>query len=150
MLHRCCSRFRLHTLSLQLRTPGGDYVPAKPVPDTVLVMIDDLMQRWTSDKLVSTVRVTFKAASLILSWQLLKLGISFVFGASWFWEIPGLGSSFILGARWSWELTGHGSSLVLGAPCSWGLVGCGTSMILGVPWSLNLPGIGISLILGAP
>lgn len=39
---------------LELRKRGGDYMPAKPVPDTVLVNIADLMQRWTSDKLVST------------------------------------------------------------------------------------------------
>ncbi|KAI0208858.1 2-oxoglutarate-dependent dioxygenase htyE [Lamellibrachia satsuma] len=39
---------------LELRTRGGDYVPAKPVPNTVLINIGDLMQRWTSDKLVST------------------------------------------------------------------------------------------------
>lgn len=34
---------------------GGEFVPATPIEDTVLVNVADLMQRWTSDHLVSTV-----------------------------------------------------------------------------------------------
>ena len=34
---------------------SGEYLDATPIPDTVLVNIGDLMQRWTSDKLKSTV-----------------------------------------------------------------------------------------------
>ena len=33
----------------------GEYVPATPIPETVLVNVGDLMQRWTSDVLQSTV-----------------------------------------------------------------------------------------------
>ena len=33
----------------------GEYTPAVPIPKTVLVNIGDLMQRWTADKLISTV-----------------------------------------------------------------------------------------------
>ncbi|KAI0233569.1 Proline hydroxylase buaE [Lamellibrachia satsuma] len=39
---------------LELRTRDGEFVPATPMADTVLVNIGDLMQRWTSDKLTST------------------------------------------------------------------------------------------------
>jgi isopenicillin N synthase-like dioxygenase len=39
---------------LEVRTRDGQYVQATPVPDTVLINIADLMQRWTGDKLVST------------------------------------------------------------------------------------------------
>lgn len=34
---------------------AGEYVDATPIPDTVLVNIGDLMQRWTADELKSTV-----------------------------------------------------------------------------------------------
>ena len=33
----------------------GEFVPAKPIPGTIVVNVADLMQRWTSDQLVSTV-----------------------------------------------------------------------------------------------
>ncbi|KAK3102823.1 hypothetical protein FSP39_014200 [Pinctada imbricata] len=39
---------------LQVKLPNGDYIPADPIPDTVLVNLGDLMQRWTADKLVAT------------------------------------------------------------------------------------------------
>ena len=34
---------------------NGVYTPARPISGTVLVNIGDLMQRWTADKLISTV-----------------------------------------------------------------------------------------------
>ena len=39
---------------LQVKVPGEGYVPATPIPGTVLVNIGDLMQRWTSDALLAT------------------------------------------------------------------------------------------------
>ena len=39
---------------LQVQSPGVGYVPATPIPGTVLVNIGDLMQRWTSDALLAT------------------------------------------------------------------------------------------------
>ncbi|XP_020902726.1 2-oxoglutarate-dependent dioxygenase gloC-like [Exaiptasia diaphana] len=39
---------------LEVGTVEGKYVPATPIPGTVLINIGDLMQRWTSDKLKST------------------------------------------------------------------------------------------------
>ena len=33
------------------------FVPATPIQGTILVNIADLMQRWTADKLVSTVNI---------------------------------------------------------------------------------------------
>lgn len=33
----------------------GEYIQAPPIPDTVLINIGDLMQRWTSDKLLASV-----------------------------------------------------------------------------------------------
>ena len=43
-------------MSLQLCTGEDTYVAAPPIAGTVLVNIGDLMQRWTGDKLRSTVR----------------------------------------------------------------------------------------------
>ena len=43
-------------MSLQVLPVNGEYTPAKPIAGTVLVNIGDLMQRWTADKLISTVR----------------------------------------------------------------------------------------------
>ena len=34
---------------------NGCYVPAPPIPGTVVVNLGDMMHRWTADKLVSTV-----------------------------------------------------------------------------------------------
>lgn len=46
---------------LEVLPVDGEYTPATPIPKTVLVNIGDLMQRWTADKLISTVRRnTFK------------------------------------------------------------------------------------------
>ena len=39
---------------LEVQIPGVGYVPATPIPGTVLVNIGDLMQRWTSDSLLAT------------------------------------------------------------------------------------------------
>ena len=40
---------------LEVFNRQGRYVPAPPIPDTVVVNLGDLMQRWTADVLVSTV-----------------------------------------------------------------------------------------------
>ncbi|XP_078694048.1 uncharacterized protein LOC144923418 isoform X1 [Branchiostoma floridae x Branchiostoma belcheri] len=39
---------------LEVQSCEGKYVPAPPIPNTVVVNIGDLMQRWTADKLAST------------------------------------------------------------------------------------------------
>ncbi|KAK3102887.1 hypothetical protein FSP39_014681 [Pinctada imbricata] len=39
---------------LEVKPAGSDYIPARPIPDTVLVNLGDKMQRWTADKLVAT------------------------------------------------------------------------------------------------
>ncbi|XP_045167127.2 uncharacterized protein LOC123530421 [Mercenaria mercenaria] len=39
---------------LEVEIPGKGFVPATPIPGTVVVNIGDLMQRWTADKLVAT------------------------------------------------------------------------------------------------
>jgi len=41
---------------LQIQRRNGEWIDAVPIPNTILVNIADLMQRWTSDKLVSSVR----------------------------------------------------------------------------------------------
>ena len=41
---------------LEVFNRQGRYVSAPPIPDTVVVNLGDLMQRWTADVLVSTVR----------------------------------------------------------------------------------------------
>ena len=40
---------------IQVKNKQGDYIKASPIDDTVVINIGDLMQRWTTDKLVSTV-----------------------------------------------------------------------------------------------
>jgi hypothetical protein len=32
----------------------GEYIPATPIPGTIVVNIGDLMQRWTADRLIAT------------------------------------------------------------------------------------------------
>ncbi|XP_052280712.1 uncharacterized protein LOC127878232 isoform X3 [Dreissena polymorpha] len=39
---------------LEVEIPGQGFVPAVPIPGTVIVNIGALMQRWTSDKLIAT------------------------------------------------------------------------------------------------
>lgn len=39
---------------LEVKMRSGEYVPATPIPNTVLLNVADLMQRWTGDRLVST------------------------------------------------------------------------------------------------
>ncbi|KAH3842120.1 hypothetical protein DPMN_115608 [Dreissena polymorpha] len=39
---------------LEVEIPGHGFVPVTPIPETVVVNIGDLMQRWTSDALVAT------------------------------------------------------------------------------------------------
>jgi len=40
---------------MQVKTPDGQWIDAPPIANTVLVNIADLMQRWTADRLLSTV-----------------------------------------------------------------------------------------------
>ena len=40
---------------LQVQRRDGEWIDADPIPNTVLVNIADMMQRWTSDKLISAV-----------------------------------------------------------------------------------------------
>ena len=40
---------------LQIESRDGSWVDAVPVPNTVVVMVADLLTRWTSDRLVSPV-----------------------------------------------------------------------------------------------
>jgi len=40
---------------VQVQRRDGEWVDAVPIPNTVLINIGDLLQRWTSDKLISTV-----------------------------------------------------------------------------------------------
>ena len=40
---------------IQVRNVDGNFVAATPIKGTVLVNIADLMQRWTADRLKSTV-----------------------------------------------------------------------------------------------
>ena len=39
---------------LQVEIPGIGFVPATPIPETAVVNIGDLMQRWTADQLIAT------------------------------------------------------------------------------------------------
>lgn len=39
---------------LEVRTTEGEYISASPIPGTILINIGDMMQRWTSDKLLAT------------------------------------------------------------------------------------------------
>jgi isopenicillin N synthase-like dioxygenase len=43
---------------LQVQNVEGKYIPVTPVKGAVIVNIADLMQRWTSDRLKSTVSET--------------------------------------------------------------------------------------------
>jgi len=38
-----------------VKTRDGEYIPATPIPGTIVVNIGDLMQRWTADRLIATV-----------------------------------------------------------------------------------------------
>lgn len=44
---------------LKVCNRDGEFVPAHPIEGTVLVNIGDLLQRWTNDKLISTVSSLF-------------------------------------------------------------------------------------------
>ena len=50
---------------LQVLSMNSDYIPARPIPGTIVVNIGDLMQRWTADKLVSTVCKYNKSTPLV-------------------------------------------------------------------------------------
>ena len=45
---------------IQVTNVDGQFVPAKPMKRAVLVNIDDLMQRWTSDRYKSVVSLNNK------------------------------------------------------------------------------------------
>lgn len=45
----------LTLVHLQVRQRSGEFICAPSIPGAVLVNIADLMQRWTSDQLVSVV-----------------------------------------------------------------------------------------------
>ena len=45
---------------IQVTNVDGQFVPAKPMKGAVLVNIDDLMQRWTSDRYKSVVSLNNK------------------------------------------------------------------------------------------
>jgi hypothetical protein len=47
-----------YCLKIQILQKEG-FVPARPIEGTILVNIGDLLQRWTNDKLVSTVSRPF-------------------------------------------------------------------------------------------
>ena len=40
---------------LQVQRRDGVWIDADPIPNTVLINIADMMQRWTSDRLISVV-----------------------------------------------------------------------------------------------
>ncbi|XP_066266694.1 uncharacterized protein [Branchiostoma lanceolatum] len=46
--------FQDNIAGLEVQNCEGEYVPAPPIPNTVVVNIGDIMQRWTADKLKST------------------------------------------------------------------------------------------------
>ena len=39
---------------LEVKIRDGEYIPATPIPGTIVVNIGDLMQRWTADRLIAT------------------------------------------------------------------------------------------------
>ncbi|CAC5421865.1 unnamed protein product [Mytilus coruscus] len=41
------------------KTRDGDYIPATPISSTIVVNIGDMMQRWTADKPIATVKFNF-------------------------------------------------------------------------------------------
>jgi len=41
----------------QVKSHDGEWIDAVPIANTVLVFIDDIMQRWTADRLVATVQL---------------------------------------------------------------------------------------------
>ena len=61
-----CWKLWLADFDSQVKNVKGQFVPAPPIEGTVLVNIADLMQRWTADKLKSSVRKLLVFSSLIL------------------------------------------------------------------------------------
>ena len=41
---------------VQVKTREGHFIPATPIEGSVLINVGDTMQRWTADRLVSTVK----------------------------------------------------------------------------------------------
>ena len=64
-----CWKLWLADFDLQVKNVKGQFVPAPPIEGTVLVNIADLMQRWTADKLKSSVR------KLLVFWFYLTSGV---------------------------------------------------------------------------
>ena len=62
-----CWKLWLADFDSQVKNVKGQFVPAPPIEGTVLVNIADLMQRWTADKLKSSVRKLLVCSSLILT-----------------------------------------------------------------------------------
>ena len=62
-----CSCWQVHDhiymirvfLCWQVKDRHGQWIAATPIPGAVLINIADMMQRWTADKLVSTVQCFF-------------------------------------------------------------------------------------------
>ena len=47
--------FQDATGGLEIQNPQGDWIPALPVPGTVLIIVGPILQRWTADRLTATV-----------------------------------------------------------------------------------------------
>jgi len=46
--------FQDHQGGLEVLSPNGDFVPATPIPETIIVNAGDLLQRWSNDVIKST------------------------------------------------------------------------------------------------
>ncbi|XP_069138807.1 uncharacterized protein [Argopecten irradians] len=46
--------FQDDTGGLEVKNLDGKYIPATPMPGTIVINIGDMMQRWTSDQLIAT------------------------------------------------------------------------------------------------
>ena len=46
--------FQDDTGGLDIQTPDGKWIPADPIPGTVLIIVGPILQRWTADRLTAT------------------------------------------------------------------------------------------------
>lgn len=46
--------FQDATGGIDIQTPNGEWIPADPIPGTVLVVVGPILQRWTADRLTAT------------------------------------------------------------------------------------------------
>ena len=60
----------LESFPIQVLSKKEGFIPARPIEGTVVVNIGDLLQRWTNDKLVST--VSFQCLKEVPSCYLVK------------------------------------------------------------------------------